>query len=175
LPAGLPKITFSVAQQKLIWHNNRLHSRTFCWDTEPLLKKVNVILSLQVIVGFSTQELSAEILSPCWMLFYLYRLLWDSPLKNFLLRSLSPCWMLFYLYMLLWDSPLKNFLLRYWASAECYFISTGYCGILHVQTFCYLFSFLYSFVSWSFLKLPEDNFCLGYQLSGYLSTIVLTT
>jgi hypothetical protein len=146
LPAGLPKITFSVAQQKLIWHNNRLHSRTFCWDTEPLL---NVILSLQVIVGFSTQELSAEILSLCWMLFYLYRLLWDS--------------------------PLKNFLLRYWASAECYFISTGYCGILHVQTFCYLFSFLYSFVSWSFLKLPEDNFCLGYQLSGYLSTIVLTT
>jgi hypothetical protein len=146
LPAELPKITFSVAQQKLIWHNNRLHSRTFCWDTEPLL---NVILSLQVIVGFSTQELSAEILSLCWMLFYLYRLLWDS--------------------------PLKNFLLRYWASAECYFISTGYCGILHVHTFCYLFSFLYSFVSWSFLKLPEDNFCLGYQLSGYLSTIVLTT
>jgi hypothetical protein len=74
-----------------------------------------------------------------------------------------------------WDSPLKNFLLRYWAPAECYFIPTGYCGILHVQTFCYLFSFLYSFVSWSFLKLPEDNFYLGYQLSGYLSTIVFTT
>ena len=85
-----------------------LHSRTFCWDTEPLL---NVILSLQVIVGFSTQELSAEILSPCWMLFYPYRLLWDS--------------------------PLKNFLLRYWAPAECYFIPTGYCGILHSRTFCW--------------------------------------